>query len=990
MRIRTGYSFRTAFGHIDDVLSRLKEIGEDVAPITDRVSTFGFVKWTKAAEKLKLRPIYGVELPVAIEIGAKRPTVDMWTFIALTSLRPLHDLIYLATQQSNREAVLSYEQALAAKGLIKIAGERAQLDQMKPQKDLFIALSPSSPKGLISEALKRKFTLIASSDNYYPRKEDKELYRVALGRRANTQTYSMHILDQREWARECARLAPASSLEAAWKAKEWVALHSRATLQKATLLRPEKPKTLREMCIEGAKRTKTNLKDKVYRERLDKELALIEEKKFEDYFYIIADLIGWAKKRMLVGPARGSSCGSLVCYLLDITAIDPIPNGLIFERFIDINRSDLPDIDIDFADDKRHLVFEYAEEKYGVDRVARLGTVGTYQPRSILRAIGPALRIPKWMIDKVSQGIIERSSGDSRALQAFEDTLNDTEAGRQMKEAYPEAVIANRMEGHPNNAGQHAAGIVITERPVMDFVAVNSSNNSTMCDKEDAEYLNLLKIDALGLTQLSIFGRTMELIGREPVSGWLDTIPDDDPKAFEVLNQQHFAGIFQFNGLALQSLAKQVKVTKIDDIITLTALARPGPLASGGAGSWVKRMNGDKVTYPHKVFQPYISDTMGIVVYQEQVMQIGREVGDLTWEDVTALRKAMSKSLGKEFFDRYGDRWKKAARKKGIPDSILNEVWDDLCAYGSWAFNKSHSVAYGHVSYQSCYLKAHYPVEFAAATLDAEADPVRQIQILRELKEEGIDYIPIDPDHSIDRWTVAERDGKRLLIGPLTTIKGIGPAAMAAILDSRRNGIPLKPGIIKKLEAAKTPIDSIYPISDTIKALHPDLTAINIVSTPTPVIDVQVTGSEYNVMIFCVAQRIVPRDENEEVLIAKRGGRRIKGPTASLNLFVRDDTDEIYTKVDRYLFPTIGQKIVERGRAGKALYAIKGYVPKSFRMIKVQQIRYLGDLELGHKEAIDAEETETQTTAETSQGEAAFSDGQRTLDLWSDLFPGTG
>jgi DNA polymerase III alpha subunit len=252
---------------------------------------------------------------------------------------------------------------------------------------------------------------------------------------------------------------------------------------------------------------------------------------------------------MVVGPARGSSCGSLVCYLLNITTIDPIPFGLIFERFIDINRTDLPDIDIDFSDERRQLVFDYAEEKYGRAHVARLGTVGLFKPRSALKQAGASLRIPTWRIEKVLDSLIERSSGDARAMFALEDTLKGTEAGRAMLSEFPEALIAGRMEGHPANSSQHAAGIVITQEPVAEYVAVDARSKATMCDKKDAEVLNLLKIDALGLTQLSIFERTLKLAGLPDVSGWLEQLPLDDQAAFDVLNKQHFAGIFQFTGI---------------------------------------------------------------------------------------------------------------------------------------------------------------------------------------------------------------------------------------------------------------------------------------------------------------------------------------------------------------------------------------------------------------------------------------------------------
>jgi DNA polymerase III alpha subunit len=945
VKIRSGYSFRAAVGKLPEIQDRLKALGWSAAPLADRNSTFGFRRWRDLSLKNGLRPVFGVELAVVPTLGEKKPNIDYWSFYAKKALRPLHDLIGLATTNPGREPSITYAQALAAPGLIKIAGERVRLEAIPVgAREVFLGLSPSLPKGAYRAALAHGIPLIATSDNYYPAEGDKEFYRVTLGRRANTQTWPMYILGDDEWIAAVNWFADDDNIAVALANREGALRQCTAEMTSATLFIPAKKKTLITMCRDGARRLGVNLKSSVYGDRLRRELELIAEKKFEDYFYILTDMIAWAKKKMIVGPARGSSAGSLVCYLLGITTIDPIKFGLIFERFIDINRTDLPDIDVDFSDTRRQLVFDYAEAKYGADHVARVGTVGLFKPRSALKQAGAELRIPSWMIEKVFDGIIQRSSGDARALQVLEDTLRDTDAGRKMLKEYPEVMIAERMEGHPNNASQHAAGVLITEHPVVDYIAIDARTKSVMCDKYDAEALNLLKIDALGLTQLSVFERTLQLIGKPDISGWLETLPLDDRAAFDVLNDGHFAGVFQFNGGALQSLAKAITVSDIEDIVALTALARPGPMASGQSNIWLKRKTGkETVTYPHAVFEPYMRDTLGIVIYQEQIMSIARELGDLSWEDVTSLRKAMSKSMGKEFFDKYGDRWKAGALRKGVPRDVLDRVWDGLCSYGSWSFNRSHAVAYGLVSYWCCWLKAHYPVEFAAATLDSEADPARQIKLLRELHTEGTDYIPIDPVHSTDRWTPVTKDGHKLLVGPLTSVKGIGPATVAEILTARARGEEIRPTVQKRLLNARTEIDSLFPVSETVKRLYPDLRTAFIFTAPTPVINVQ-CGIDGEILIIAAVQRIVPRDENEEINIAKRKGRRIIGSTAYLNLFFSDDTDEIFCKVDRFNFERLGRQIIDRGRHKKAIYAIKGTVPRGFRMISVLAVRYLCDV----------------------------------------------
>lgn len=1183
--IRTGYSFRKAYGHLDAVLKRTQEIGLSAAPIADYCSTFGFVRWSKLCAKAGIKPVYGVELAVSPNVGEKKPTVDHWTFIAKDSLQPLHELIGFATSNAAREPMLNYEQVkIYGKNLFKIAGERSRLDYFSPEDEVFIGLSPAVNKGYFKAVKAAGFQFVARSDNLYPTAQDKEAYRVALGRRSVTQTYPQWILSDDEWRATVSAVASPEDINQALANRNEILAASRATLVKAELLKPERTKTLRQLCEEGAAKLNCDLEDPVYAARLDREIKLIEEKGFDDYIFIIADMVSWAKERMIVGPARGSSCGSLVCYLTGITAIDPIPFGLMFERFVDVNRNDLPDIDIDFSDERRELVFNYAEEKYGFSHVGRLGTVSIFRPRSALNQAVASLAIPKWLVEKTLDGVIIRSGGDSRALQTLEDTLADTEMGRKLLTEYPEAKIAAQFEGHPVNSSQHAAGIVITEKPLTHYVAVNSHTRSIMCDKEDAEELNLLKIDALGLTQLSIFERTLELIGEEPKSGWLERLPLDDQAAFDVLNRGHFAGVFQFMGGTLKSLTKQIHIDKLEDLVAITALARPGPMATGGAITWVKRRIGqESVTYPHAAFEPYLKETLGIVTYQEDVLKIGREIGELSWEDVTQLRKAMSKSLGAEYFDQYGDKWKAGAAKKGIDPQLLDGIWRDLCAYGAWclsgntiiqnpypnqsrkanltikelyklhsnrridkpvvfslkdkktilpsklidvfysgkkqtfqlkvasgekiratkehrfltdelewkklghlkvgdkvvlvgktelterkkkkgigrggqnwwpllkdgkplfkrqvellkrrfkrcqrclsapyqethhingdhfdhaldnllpvcrschrhlhgpviahskgrgirfeqivsidkqqiedvydiqmptgnenflandfivhnSFNKSHAVAYGMVSYWCCWLKAHHPLEFAAATLDAEKDPVKQINILRELQEEGIDYVPVDAQHSGARWSIMTReDGKKLLVGPLTQIKGIGPKNLIRILECRKKGEELPPKLESLINNARTEIDTLYPIADAIKKLHPDLSE-KIVTRIAPIQEVQ-CGVNDEVVILGVAKKIAPKDENEDVNVKRRGGKRVAGPSAALNLFVADDKDEIFVKVDRFKFEKLGRPIVERGRAGNALYAIKGRCPPFFRMLTVTNTMYLGDID---------------------------------------------
>jgi len=953
IRVRSGFSFRDAAGSLDEVILRLREAGlvggaaGNVMPLTDRASTFGWVKWDRAVRAHGYQPAFGVELAVSPDPTEKKPVFDYWAFIATESIGPVNRLVELATTQFRYRPLLRVDQALEAEGVIRVAGHRTNprwLGEADRETTSF-ALSPATSVGQFRAASNAGFGWLASSDNRYPAKGDRGFYEVLCGRNAETQSYPQHILSENEWRAAVEAVASEAEQDAALGAARKALSGCTAALERAELVHPPRPASLRDMCVEGAQALGVDLDNPTYSQRLEKELALIHEKQFEDYFYLVAELCQWARARMVVGPARGSSCGSLVCYLLRITTVDPIPYGLIFERFIDVNRADLPDIDIDFSDQQRYLVFEHAKELYGADRVARLGTVAMFRPRSALQEVGAALRLPRWKCDAVAESLIERSSGDSRALNTLEDTAKAMPAGRKLLEDHPEAAVAFRFEGHPRHYSQHAAGMVVAERPITDFVAIDHRTGATMCDKEDAEALNLLKIDVLGLKQLSVFEDALELAGLPRDT--LEKAPLDDPAAFEVLNKEQWAGIFQFNGMALQSIAKQFRIDRFADVVSVTALGRPGPLASGSAHEWVHRKNGrHPVSYPHPVFEPYLKDTLGICIYQEQVMEIGRNVGGLSWGDVSKLRKAMSKSLGKEYFDQFGDPWKEGAIEKGVEPEAANKVWDDLCAYGAMGFNKSHAVAYGLISYWCCWLKAHHPFEFAAATLSHEDKIERQIQVLREMVKEGYSYKPFDKRHSKDKWSVGWEGDRKVLVGPLSAVKGLGPKMVSQIMSARARGEPINGRAAKLMDNPVTELDSLWPIRDAFQRVLPDPRERNIFTPPTPVVDVQ-PGEDREVLLFCVLSKINPRDENEVVMVARRGYEINDGRTTSLNLQLTDDTDTVFGKINRYKFEALGKPIVERGRPGKCLYAIKGRVRGDidFRMVHIDAVRFIGEVD---------------------------------------------
>ena len=335
-----------------------------------------------------------------------------------------------------------------------------------------------------------------------------------------------------------------------------------------------------------------------YEQRLVRELKLVKEKEFDSYFLMVADMVMWAKERMLVGPARGSSAGSLACYLMGITEVDPMPYGLMFERFVDVTRKDLPDIDIDFPDTTRDQVYTYLREKYGEPQVARIGTISEYKPKSALGEVAKKLQIPPWETAAVKDAMFVRSSGDSRVNNCLMDTLNETEPGQALLRKFPAIALAGEIEGHASHAGLHAAGVIVCNEPVSNFCTV--ADGVAQLDKIDAEALNLLKIDVLGLRTLSVIEDSKIMSNKD-----IYNLQYNDKRVFDLINSGKFSGIFQWEGQALQSLTSQITIASFDDMAHITALARPGPLGGGAAGKFSERHSGKaKIDVAHPSMLP--------------------------------------------------------------------------------------------------------------------------------------------------------------------------------------------------------------------------------------------------------------------------------------------------------------------------------------------------------------------------------------------------
>lgn len=935
-KIRTEYSFGTAYGPLSKVMAACR--GAKAAAITDRHGTWGHVQWSKACKKAGIKPIFGVELAVVEEQNweTKKQSPVLCSFIALNNagLREIYALTTKATEQAYYIPRLKYaDLQTVSKNVLITYGATINLELIDcNQANTFMEFSPATSEYDARRAYAAGLGLLPCSDNLFPRPEHAQAYEVVAGRNKEGRASPRWILDQWELQEHCNGLI---SELGDWKAfAETIAAGINAELPKAEMVHYVAEKSLDQMCEEAAPSRGIDLEDPVYRDRLARELALIHQKKFEDYFYVIADMLQYAKSKMLVGPARGSSCGSLVCYLLQITEIDPIPYDLLFERFIDVNRKDLPDIDIDFPDSKRDLVFEYVEQKYGVDCVARLGTIGKFKAKSAISDVAKELDVPLWEITDLKNSIIERSGGDSRAAFCIADTFETLDIGKRTIEKYPQLRIAAEIEGHASHSGQHAAGIVVTAEPVNHYCSVDMRTGATQVDKYDAEELNLLKIDALGLRTLSVIEDCLEQIGWSYEK--LLRYRTDDTAAFDALNRAQFAGIFQFEGFALQSLCRQLTVGHLEDIISMTALARPGPLASGGTTEFIKRRTGmAPVKYMHPLTEPMTKVSYGIVVYQEQVMQIAREVGGLSWEDVSSLRKAMSKSLGKEYFDQYWEKFKVGAIERGLPESDAKVIWENINTMGSWSFNRSHAVAYGMVSYWCCVLKAHYPLEYAAACLRHAKDNDQIIKLLRELDREGYKYKAFDKEKSIYNWSV--QDGT--LVGGLIGVHGIGEKIAREIERRKLSGETLTKRHINLIENAITPYDMAFECRERWGHIMKDPVSHGIASKIWQVDDINSSTDTQVLVIGKLVEKNL-RDANELVNVQKRGGSKVSGPSMFLNITVEDDSGSIICTIDRFKYERLGKPIIESGKLGD-WFLWRGVCRKGFRKIYIDRWKKL-------------------------------------------------
>lgn len=936
---KTSYSFRFAFGLPSAVVPIVKNLGYKVAPIADFGSTFGWFKWNKACQENEIKPVFGVTINVTDNLHAKKPVTDAWTFLAIDDIRHVNELVRLSTGQYRYTPLLTYDQAMNAEGVIKIVGHRARLELLEKRDDLFIGLTPALSKGYMRGLEGHKF--VHWQNNIYPTAQDELDAEVVIGRNFSMHTYPQHILTVTEWEELMTERGFAPEMIEESKVNfDKIMDQCNATIKKGDLIRIKTEKTLEEMCRDGAKEIGIDLSDPVYEQRLQTELKVIREKNFEDYFFFVSDFMKEISKMQLVGPARGSSAGSLVCYLLGITQIDPVKYGLLFFRFLDIGRTDWPDIDLDFSnkDQAIQLLFE----KYGEEHVSKLGATANWQTQNTVNELSKTLGINKFEIQAVVDSLPKYAANDARQETALARSFEVMDNGKRLIEKYPEFKVAARMIGLPSHAGIHASGVLVTSDPLSEYVAVDTRPDKmvAMIDLHEAESIGLIKLDVLGVKTLEILENAMTIAGLH--RDHLKTIDLNDQKVFDTMNQHKYLGVFQFDGKALSQLAATTEITEFEDFSVLSALSRPG--ASDGAESWIRRKHGTETPeYYHPLIEPFLKDTFGVLVYQEQTMLIAHDLAGMDWGLVSKLRKAIGKSMGEEAMRPFAEPFISGLVKAGVDEPIAQKLWTDILRSGSYQFNASHSISYGLVSYWTAWMKTYYPVEFAAATLSLEGDAEKQLEILRELGKEGITYKPIDPDHSTDKWRVVNGN----LVGPLTLIEGIGPKMVQQVLSARARNEPLPDRAQKLLANPKTKIDSLYPIKEAIDKL--DFAAHNIKSIPQTV--EQITPDGYwqdGVVMIGVINSCQIKSENDEKRIQDRIARGqegyINGQANYVDVRLLDDTGEIFAKIGRKEYEELWPKLDGQFEEGKTLLLVSGTVTPEIKMILVKRLKVLENI----------------------------------------------
>lgn len=845
LHLHTQYSLLDGTIKIRDLVRKAAELRMPAIAVTDHGGMMGTVDFYEKATQAGIRPIIGCEVYVAPGSRHDRKPGQgderSYHLILLAENdEGYHNLIRLVSKahvegfyykpRVDREILREHGRGLIAssaclqgeiprvlmqEGAEKAAGRLEEYKELFPDGRFFVEIQANglpeqdlANAKLVELARRTGTPLIATNDCHYVEKGDARVHDVLLclqtGKTINAAdrmrfgTDQFYMKSGAEFEKEFGHAAPD-----ALKNTMAIAERCRVKLDLGRNKIPEfqvpegmtSERYLRALSEEGLSRRfleKRRRGDKVgppeeslYRKRLDFELSVIEASGFSGYFLIVWDFIRHAKETGIpVGPGRGSAAGSLVAYALRITEIDPIPYGLIFERFLNPERISLPDVDCDFCKERRDEVIRYIRERYGEENVTQIITFGTMKARAAVRDVGRVLEMPYADVDRIAK-LIPPDLGMTieRGLQAEPRLKEAIQENPKVAELFE---FARAIEGLSRHASTHAAGVVIANRPITDYVPLYRNSNgdiTTQYSMKDIEKVGLVKFDVLGLRTLTAIHDALALIRERGTELDLETIPLDDERTYAMLSGGDTPGVFQCESSGFTDLLFRLKPERFAHLIHAVALYRPGPLQSGMVEDFISRRHGRKtIEYPFPQLAEILRDTYGVIVYQEQVMQIAVALAGFSMGEADVLRKAMGKK-DTALMEKQKARFLRGAADNGIPENKAQAIFEQIAQFGEYGFNKSHSAAYAMVAYQTAYLKAHHPMEYFCALMTSESgDTSKIIRYIGYCREKGIPILP--PDVNESRFAFYP-SGKGIRFG-LSAIKGVGETAVLSIQEARK------------------------------------------------------------------------------------------------------------------------------------------------------------------------------------------------------------
>lgn len=834
LHTHTEYSLLDGASRIPELIAEAKNLGMKALAMTDHGQMYGAVTFYKEAKKAGIKPIIGCEIYLAPQSRRDTFEVDGVRYYHLillaeneTGYRNLVQLVSLANLEGvyykprvDKELLRKYHEGLICLSAC-VAGEIPQAlvrDNMERADrlvqeyiDIFgrnnffleiqkhgLADEKKAAAGLVELAKKHKLGLVVTNDAHYIHRADHEFHDVLLciqmGKtlddpnrmRFNSDDYYLKS------AEEMAELFP--EYPEAMENTVRIAERCNVDFSFGNHYLPKFPlpegtteeEYLRRLCEEKLTSRYNPVTAKV-QERLDYELSIIHRMGFDSYFLVVWDFINYARQQAIaVGPGRGSAAGSIVAYVLGITDIDPLKYALLFERFLNPERITMPDIDIDFCYIRRKEVIEYVKRRYGEDHVAQIITFGTMAARGAVRDVGRALDLPFAEVDRIAKLIpTELGITLDKALQESADFRQAYEGSPATKKLID---LARDIEGMPRQSSTHAAGVVIAREPLTHYMPVQISDGTlvTEYDKDLVEELGLLKMDFLGLRTLTVLGDAVKNVETSRgIQLDLREIPLRDEKTAQMLCEGKTGAVFQMESAGMTALVKDIHPESFEDLIPTVALYRPGPLGSGMVQDFIDGRRGKKqVSYLHPLLQPILQETFGVVLYQEQVMQIVQVLAGFSLGQADLLRRAMGHKQPELLMKQKAD-FLAGTKKNGIDDSLAEKIFELLFHFANYGFNKSHSAAYALVAWQTAYLKAHYPPEFMAAMLSSVMDFNDKVSVyIEQCRRMGIPILPPDINASSATFSV---DGKAIRFG-LAAVRNVGEAAINELETVREKG----------------------------------------------------------------------------------------------------------------------------------------------------------------------------------------------------------